>query len=120
MATATLEHPEVSVPAECPPTVEVDTRKLFAILTASWQSDTHWMIFSDPGAVLKNPAFQMTIALGKSVVPLIFREYEKEEHAWAVALASILRVNPVPEEHYGRMGLIREDWLKWGRANGYL
>jgi hypothetical protein len=120
MATATLEQPEVSAPAERTEMVEVDLGKLFAILTAHWKSDMHVKVSSDPSAVMKNPAYQMTIDLGKKVLPLIFKEYEKEDDMWAIAIACILDFSPIPEEHYGRIALIREDWLKWGRANGYL
>jgi len=120
MDAATLEQPEVSAAVECPPTVEVDTRKLFAILTAHWKSDMHVRVSSDPSAVLENPAYQMIIAMGKKVLPLIFKEYSSNDDTWEMALHCILGFSPIPVEHYGRMRLIREDWLNWGKANGYL
>ncbi len=121
MSATTIEQPEVApATVEVPPTVEVDTRKLFAILTESWKNDKHVLVSSDPGAVLNNPAFQMIIALGVKVLPLIFEDFEREETEWSVALCSILGVTPAPPEHFGRISLVRKDWLAWGKAHGYL
>jgi hypothetical protein len=121
MSATTIDPPDaIRTVIECPPIVEVDTRKLFAILTASWKSDMHMRASSDPDAAMKNPAFQMTIELGAKVLPLIFKEYERENDKWAAALCEILRFSPVPPEHYGRVPLIREDWLAWAKAHGYL
>ncbi len=121
MSATIIEQMEVAPAAiEVPPTVEVDTRKLFAILTESWKSDMHVRVSANPYAVMNNPAFQMTIALGMKVLPLILKEYEREDDVWAAALSSILGFSPVPEEHFGRVALIRKDWLAWGKAHGYL
>ena len=111
---------EAPPPISSPPVVEVNTRKLFEVLTACWKNDLNILGSSNPAAVLNNVAYRMTIDLGATMLPLIFNDYAREDHDWAPALSAIVGSNPVKPEHWGRFKLVREDWLEWGKAHGYL
>jgi hypothetical protein len=60
------------------------------------------------------------LAMGKSALPLILEELEANGGHWFLALRLISGDDPVPLEHAGRIKLMREDWLTWGRQKGYL
>ena len=103
-----------------PMKVELETRKLFDVLTNAWKSDAHVKLSASPKAVLENSAYCYLIDIGAAILPLVFEDYEREDSAWPVALNRIVGKSPVKAEHRGKARLIREDWLNWGRENGYL
>lgn len=60
------------------------------------------------------PSFQAICDLGKSVVPLIIKEYEREIDFWDVALSQILDFHPnIPQDQLGRVEYIRAAWVSW-------
>ena len=66
------------------------------------------------------PEYQQIIGMGKSAIPQILRELERQPHYWFWALEAITRENPVPQEDRGRLNETTSAWLKWGREHGYL
>jgi hypothetical protein len=69
--------------------------------------------------IAKHPAkTEMINTLGKDAIPLLLEELERgASHVCFIALGELTGVNPIPEEHRGRVQLMAEDWLKWGREN---
>lgn len=70
------------------------------------------------------------VALGPEAVPALLRRLEDchaaERHydemaIWEPlnALRVITGADPVPDEHAGRLPLIIENWLAWGRKEGH-
>ncbi len=92
----------------------------FNELVKIWQNDFGLSLRSDPCAVLDNRAYLEIISMGKDVLPLIFKDYDKTGAPWAIALRSILCGSPVKPESRGKANKVREDWLAWARENGYL
>src|SRR5262249_54444280 len=66
-----------------------------------------------------HPAYQEIIGMGPAVVPLLLRDLETNRRHWFAALAAITGTDPVPAEHAGNIPKMTEDWLRWGRENGY-
>jgi hypothetical protein len=60
------------------------------------------------------------LAMGKPALPLILDELEQNGGHWFLALRLIAETDPVPPEHAGKVKLMREDWLAWGRQKDFL
>lgn len=70
--------------------------------------------------IAMHPAYQQIIGMGLVAVPLILREMKKDPGHWFWALKSITGEDPVPPEHRGRIKAMTEDWLLWGKEQGYI
>ena len=90
----------------------------FAELVERWRRGTGGL--SSPKAITGHLAYQQIIQMGKSALPMIFRELQENGGWWYPALRALAGENPVPAEAKGRPPLNREAWLEWGRRNGYL
>jgi hypothetical protein len=66
-----------------------------------------------------HPAYQRIIGMGQPVIPLIFRELEREPDHWFWALQSITGENPVSVDRQGNITQMAAAWLEWGKAHGH-
>ena len=66
-----------------------------------------------------HPAYQRIVGMGQPVIPLIFRELEREPDHWFWALQSITGENPVSVDRRGDIVQMAAAWLEWGKAHGY-
>ncbi|MEG3848501.1 hypothetical protein QT971_14170 [Microcoleus sp. herbarium19] len=64
-------------------------------------------------------AYQRIIGMGPAVVPLILRDLEQKPDHWFWALRAITGDNPVKPEQRGRMKLMTQAWIEWGKEHGY-
>jgi hypothetical protein len=71
-------------------------------------------------AMALDPNYQRIIGMGQAVVPFLLREMELRPNHWHWALNAITGEDPVPPDHEGALDLVSQDWLAWGRAQGYL
>ncbi|WP_413279222.1 hypothetical protein [Floridanema evergladense] len=95
----------------------IKLEKKFKELATQWKSETAPLSVITQKVI--HPAYQQIIGMGEDVVPLLLRELEKRPDHWFWALKSITGANPVKSEHRGRIKLMAQDWLEWGRENGY-
>lgn len=91
---------------------------LFASLLETWRNDTRFQ--SDQSALLAHPAYYRLIGLGPAVLPHIFHDLQTGGGPWFVALQAITGEDPVRKEHRHSVALMRQDWLAWASARGYL
>ena len=91
---------------------------LFDTLLETWRSETRFQ--SDQSAILAHSAYYRLIGLGPAVLPLIFQDLQAGGGPWFVALQAITGEDPVRPEHRPSVTLMRQDWLAWARAKGYL
>jgi hypothetical protein len=89
----------------------------FRGLAQQWQQETALLSRLDQKVL--HPAYQQIIGIGAEVLPLIFLELEQQPNHWFWALKAITGANPIKPEHRGRVKLMAQDWLKWGRDHGY-
>jgi hypothetical protein len=89
----------------------------FCMLVTQWKYDTIW----DSSVTQKvlHPSYQQIIGMGPIAVPWILKELRQEPDFWFDALTAITREQPVLVEHAGDMQAMTDDWLEWGRLNGY-
>lgn len=90
----------------------------FNRLRTRWEAGT--VHFSSMTKIATHTAYQQIIGMGQIAVPLIFSAMERKPDHWFWALRSITGKDPVLPEHRGRLKQMTEDWLKWGRENGYI
>lgn len=90
----------------------------FMKLMREWKEDT--IFCSSITQMSMHPSYQMIIGMGHPVVELILNEMKKEPDHWFWALKAITSKDPVPHDHRGNIEVMTEDWLDWGRRNGYI
>ena len=95
---------------------DVDER--FHRLAEEWKQQSRYLSNTAQIALLR--PYQRIIGMGPAAVPLILRELEAEPAPWFWALEAITEQDPVPPEAAGRVQIMAEAWLEWGRGRGYL
>ncbi len=109
-----------AVRRDCDASMSASARTLesrFQELLRKWEDETSYL--SSIERMVLHPAYQRIIGMGKSVVPLLLREMELRPTHLHWALNAITDEDPVRREHHGRVDLIAQDWIEWGRAQGY-
>jgi hypothetical protein len=90
--------------------------KKFGLLAERWYQETGMMSLMHQKAFY--PAYQRIIGMGKDALPFIFRELKRKHGHWLWALNAITGEDPVrPGRNFAEAV---DDWLEWGRANGYV
>ena len=97
-------------------TSETIERK-FKILAEKWQRET--AVLSIISQKVLHPAYQQIIGMGSDALPLLLRELERSPNHWFWALKAITGANPIHPRNRGRLKLMAQDWLEWGRDHGY-
>jgi hypothetical protein len=88
----------------------------FPVLADQWYNDTAHLSFVYK--IVRHPAYQRIIGMGRPALPLILKELRDRPHHWFTALEIITGENPVPT---GANPLeARAAWLQWGSQHGYL
>jgi hypothetical protein len=91
----------------------------FERLVEEWQAQrSKSSSFAGRDAIL--PAYQRIIGMGPKALPLILRALAKQNDNWYWALKAISGEDPVSPEDRGKTRVMREAWLRWGRAKGYV
>jgi hypothetical protein len=97
---------------------KVDVRKEFDELRGKWIDETGGD--SSLSRITGNINYLSIIKLGFAAVPLILRDLERTHAPWFVALEAITGVRGFAQKHPGSFRKIGDEWLKWGRDNGYI
>ena len=87
-------------------------------LADEWKEQSRYLSNTAQMAILK--PYQRIIGLGMPVVPLILEELQREPDQWFWALESITEQNPVPPEAKGKVRLMAQAWIDWGKQRGYV
>jgi hypothetical protein len=89
----------------------------FNTLAEEWRAETRMLSLVTQKSM--HSAYQRIIGMGKPVVPLILRDLEQKPDHWFWALRAITGDNPVKSEQCGRMKLMAQAWIQWGKEQGY-
>jgi hypothetical protein len=90
----------------------------FRALADQWHEETG--LFSSVPQIAMHPAYQRIIGMGRPAIPLILEEMRRQPGQWFWALRAITGELPVPDDHRGRVQLMVQDWLEWGKQKGYI
>ncbi|MBI1830609.1 MAG: hypothetical protein HYR84_04060 [Planctomycetes bacterium] len=96
----------------------VSIQERFRQLVDQWRAEIMWT--SSIQKMCMHPAYQQIIGLGPDAIPLLLAQMQHDPDHWSWALHAITGENPVREEHRGDIDLMAQDWVEWGKANGYL
>jgi hypothetical protein len=99
------------------PVQNVSLEEKFLQLSQQWRQETGML--SVVSKIVIHPTYQRIIGMGQPVIPLIFRELEREPDHWFWALQSITGENPVSVDRRGDIVQMAAAWLEWGKAHGY-
>ena len=95
-----------------------NVREKFEHLAAEWERETCYKSLMNE--IVMHEAYQQIIGMGSAVIPLLLEDLNKPEpRHWFWALKAITGTSPIEPQHRGRVKKMAEDWLKWGKANGY-
>jgi len=89
----------------------------FTMLKRKWEAET--AMSSSVTEISIHSAYQEIIGMGPIAIPYILSELRQKPGHWFWALNAITGENPVAPEHRGNIRKMTEDWLRWGKANGY-
>ncbi len=101
-----------------PTAARYDLRARFQQLAAQWKEQSRYLSNTAQMAMLK--PYQQIIGMGEPVVPLILAELQREPDHWFWALEAIAQEDPVPVEAAGKVPLMAQAWIEWGKKQGYL
>ncbi len=93
-------------------------RARFQRLTADWKERSRYLSNTAQMAIL--PPYQRIIGMGWDAVPLILEELRREPDLWFWALEAITEENPVPREAAGKVRLMAQAWVEWGKQHGII
>jgi hypothetical protein len=68
--------------------------------------------------MVMHASYLRIIGMGRSILPLLFRELEERPDHWLVALNAITGQDPAPANSTFDEAVAA--WLDWGRTHGYL
>jgi hypothetical protein len=108
-------------PAALPAGSSADHRALLDQLAAKLYNESHY--YGNPSFIVRNLAFRQIEELAaiapSEVYPILLKRLRGESAVWLVALPTLAKESPVKAEHRGKIRLMIEDWLEWGRRHGY-
>jgi hypothetical protein len=97
---------------------EAEIHERFRRLAAEWKKESRYLSNTAQMAML--PPYQRIIGMGLLAVPLILQELQREPDQWFWALESITDENPVPAEAAGKVRLMAQAWIEWGKLHGLI
>jgi len=97
---------------------EPETRERFRRLAEEWKERSRYLSNTAQMALMR--PYQRIIGMGEVAVPLILEELRREPDQWFWALEAITGENPVPPEATGKVRLMADAWIEWGRQRGFL
>lgn len=90
----------------------------FCNLAMTWKEETKLLSFVS--SIAQDPAYLEIIGMGKKVLPYILQDLKFKPSHWFVALRAITGISPIKSPDRGNIVKMAEDWLTWGRENGYI
>jgi hypothetical protein len=97
---------------------EASVEERFRRLAREWKEQSRYLSNTAQMAMLQ--PYQRIIGLGLPVVPLILEELNREPNQWFWALEAITEQNPVPPEARGKVRMMAQAWLEWGKQQGFV
>ena len=117
LVTNTFAQTDKSTTYKYPIKNKLELEAEFNRLAEEWHEETRMLSLVTQKSM--HPAYQRIIGMGQPVVPLILRDLEQKPDHWFWALRAITGANPVKSDMVGRMKLMAQAWIQWGKEHGY-
>ena len=105
-------------PSHAPTSTTSDQTARFQRLADEWKKRSRHLSNTTQMAML--PPYQGIIGMGLDAVPFILAELQHEPDQWFWALKAITQEDPVPPEAAGKVRLMAQAWIDWGRQRGLI
>ena len=102
--------------SHAPASTRSDPSVRFQRLADEWKKRSRHLSNTTQMAML--PPYQRIIGMGWDAVPFILAELQREPDQWFWALEAITEEDPVPPEAAGKVRLMAQAWVDWGRHRG--
>ena len=102
------------LPAEVPDAL----RRQFTTLVSKWRENTADL--SRVQAIVADSNYLAIATLGRPAVPLILAELRDQGGYWFPLLEALTGEQPESDDERTSRAGMREAWLRWGLAHGYL
>ena len=96
--------------------VRGDAADRFRRLADEWKEKSKHL--SNTAQMVMLRPYQRIIGMGREALPYIFEELRREPDQWFWALEAITEENPVPAEAAGKVRLMAQAWIEWGKQQG--
>ena len=96
-------------------------KSAFQELRDKWRDETS--IHSSVSLIYGNTHYKQIINLGPEIIPLIFEDMtsDKPSGFWFGALEALTGYKmEYPDDEIGKIALMNQRWINWGRQNGYI
>lgn len=90
----------------------------FIELANQWHDETD--LLSSPSRITGSDTYLKIISMGRRIIPLILEDLKERGGNWYRALRIISDDDPVSVEARGNVEQMKQAWLQWGRARGYI
>lgn len=97
---------------------KADAADRFRRLADEWKDKSKHLSNTAQMAMLRS--YQRIIGMGREAVPFILTELQREPDQWFWALEAITEENPVPAEAVGKVRLMAQAWIEWGKQRGFV
>jgi hypothetical protein len=97
---------------------KLTSQQRFSRLAEIWKKET--LHISSSSQMAMHPAYQQIIGMGPAAIPFLLQELQHKPDHWSWALRAITGENPVKDEHQGKLALIAQDWIEWGKVRHML
>ena len=104
--------------AVVPRGAKYDVRERFRQLAVQWKEQSRHMSNVAQMAMFK--PYQQIIGMGEAAVPLLLEELQRDPDQWFWALEAITQENPVTPQAAGKVRPMAEEWVAWGKRQGYM
>lgn len=94
-----------------------NTEEKFNRLYSKWKEEGLYL--SSLSEMFTLESYQEIVKLGQAAIPFILRELNQQPSFLIKALKDITGVNPVSDANQGNVKATVNDWLAWGRQQGY-
>lgn len=95
-----------------------DVKQVFQNLKAIINEDT---VFSSSTTVrYEHWANKAILLIGKPMISVILEDIQTEPHWWFHTLYTLTGVWPCSKENAGCLVKLTEEWIEWGKKNGFL
>lgn len=97
---------------------ELMTQIQFLLLAQKLQEETRFLSLKPQFQRL--PTYQSIVAMGRQVLPYIFKELPQQGMLWCSILQDITQENPISPTQKGNVEATKQAWLQWAKEQAII